>query len=191
MSESERPALPHLTTEFLQWLWWASERDEGRMDLGEEGGIVDVWVDQRLSFRGPGEDRARAVLTGENPSAALEARAALAGGKIVQDLQIGLRREGREYAAILRGPHLDVAAAKLPTECKGGEDEVLYERMFLYEDLFFVIRGLYRRFAAERTSPEWASVHLPAMRTWAAIGLDPAAAGASGGGEFDPDGYGG
>lgn len=175
MSEMERPALPHLTTEFLQWLWWASEREEGRMDLGEDAGVVDVWVDQRLSFRGPGEDRARAVLTGENPSAALEARAALAGGKIVLDLQIGVRREGREYSAILRGPHLDLAAAKLPTECKGGEDEVLYERMFLYEDLFFVLRALYRRFAAERASPEWGSVSLAAMREWAGLGLAPSA----------------
>lgn len=190
MSEVERPALPHLTTEFLQWFWYASEREEGRVDLGEEGGIVDFWVDQRLSFRGPGEDRARAVLTGENPSAALEARAAIAGGKVVQDLQIGIRREGREYAAILRGPHLDVAAAKLPTECKGGEDEVLYERMFLYEDLFFVIRALYRRFAEERASPEWATVHLPAMRAWAAIGLG-GLGGADSGSELDPHDVGG
>ena len=82
----------------------------------------------------------------------------------MQDLQIGVRREGREYATILRGPTLDVAAAKLPTECKGGEDEVLYERMFLYEDLFFVLRALYRLFARERASPSWATEHLPALR---------------------------
>ena len=169
-TEEQRPALPHLTTEFMLWLWWVSEREEGRLDLGDDAGVIDLWVDQRLSFRGPGEDRARAVLTGENPSAALEARAALAGGKVVQDLQIGVRREGREYATILRGPTLDVAAAKLPTECKGGEDEVLYERMFLYEDLFFVLRALYRLFARERASPSWATEHLPALRAWAAVG---------------------
>ena len=167
----ERAALPHLTTEFLVWAWFVSEREEGRMDLGPDIGVIDVWVDQRLSFRGPGEDKARAVLTGENPSGALEARAALAGGKVVQDLQLGLRRECREYAAIVRGAHFDEAAAKLPTECKGTEDEVLYERMYLYEDLMFMLRALYRRFAQERTAPEWQSDTLPAMRRWAAEGL--------------------
>jgi len=62
---------------------------------------------------------------------------------------------------------------------------VLYERMFLYEDLFFVIRALYRRFAQERTSPDWAGVHLPAMRAWAAAGLEAGAP------DLDPEGAGG
>lgn len=172
MTPDERPALPHLTTEFFSWIWYASEREEGRMDLGTDLGPVDFWVDERLSFRGPDEDKARAVLTGDNPSATLEARAALAGGKVVQDVRIGLRREGREYSLTIKGVHLDVAAAKLPAECKGAEDEVLYERMFLYEDLWFILRGLYRRFAAERASPDWASVHLPAMRSWASAARD-------------------
>lgn len=179
MSQEERAAQPHLTTEFLQWIWWFSEREDGRVDLGDNAGIIDLWVDQRLSFRAPGEDKARAVLTGENPSAALEARAALAGGKLVQDLQLGVRRDGREYRVVIRGANFDLAGLQLPAECKGEEDEVLYERMFLYEDIFFVLRCLYRRFAAERASPEWRTDFLPAMRTWAAVGraedrLDPA-----------------
>lgn len=176
MTADERPALPHLTSEFLLWLWYASERDQGRLELGGDEGWVDYWVDQRLAFRTPDEDKAKAVLTGDNPSATLEARAALAGGKIVQDLRLGLRRQGREYSLNLKGVHLDVAGAKLPTECKGGEDEVLYERMFLYEDLWFVVRCLYRRFATERASAAWASEHLPAMRAWA-----------QGGGAAEPD----
>lgn len=167
MSAEERPALPHLTSEFLVWLWYASERDQGRLELGGDEGSVDFWVDQRLAFRTPDEDKPKAVLTGDNPSATLEARAALAGGKIVQDLRLGLRRQGREYSLSIKGVHLDVAAAKLPTECKGGEDEVLYERMFLYEDLWFAVRALYRQFARERASADWASLHLPAMRGWA------------------------
>ena len=42
--------------------------------------------------------------------------------------------------------------------------------MYLYEDLMFVLRALYARFAAERASADWATVHLPAMRVWASIG---------------------
>ena len=101
-------ALPHLTAEFFVWLWFASEREGGTMDVGEGVGLIDFWVDERLSFRSPDEDKPRAVLTGENTSTSAEARAALASGKVVRDLQLHLRREEREYSVTLRGAHLDV-----------------------------------------------------------------------------------
>jgi hypothetical protein len=173
------PVLPHLTIEFYVWLWYASERDGGTMDLGEEAGICDVWVEERLSFRPPDEDRARAVLTGENASGSLEARAALASGKVVKDLQMHLRRDEREYTVTLRGPHLDLAGAKLPKHASDGEGELLYERMYLYEELWFLVRALYVRFAGERTASTWHTTVLPAIREWVQGGeaggdLDPA-----------------
>lgn len=160
------PALPHLSLEFFVWLWYASERDGGTMNLGDEAGVCDVWVEERLSFRPPDEDRARAVLTGENASGSLEARAALASGKVVKDLQLHLRREEREYTVTIRGPHLDIAGAKFPTHATDGEGELLFERMYLYEELWFIVGALYRRFAEERTASTWHSRALPSIRRW-------------------------
>ena len=160
------PTLPHLSLEFFVWVWYASERDGGTMNLGEEAGVCDVWVEERISFRPPDEDRARAVLTGENASGSLEARAALASGKVVKDLQLHLRREEREYTVTLRGPHLDLAGAKFPTHASDGEGELLFERMYLYEELWFIVGALYRAFARERTAGSWHSQTLPAMRRW-------------------------
>ena len=162
------PALPHLATEFFAWLWYASERDGGTFALGD-GSVFSFWVDDRLSFRLPDEDKARAVLTGESAAATLEARAALAGGKVVRDLRLALKREEREYAVTLRGIHLDLQGAKLPAELKAGDEaaEVLYERMFLVDELWFLVGALYKRFAEERTSAAWDTEHLPAMRSWA------------------------
>jgi hypothetical protein len=170
--ESGPPVLPHLSSEFFVWLWFAAERDGGQMNLGEDLGIVDAWVDERISFRTPNEDKVRAVVTGENTATALEARAALAGGKVVRDVQLHLRRAEREYQITLRGAHLDLAGARLPSHSPEGVDELLYERMFLYEELWHVVRGLYRRFAMERTAETWRSETLPAMRAW--IGGAPA-----------------
>lgn len=170
LGDVEDPVLPHLAAEFLQWLWWKSEAEEGRLDLrlGDELERVDVWVNERVALAQADESRRRAVLTGTNSASTLEARAALTGGKVVRELAIGLRRQGREYALTLKGAALWVTAAKLPTECKGSGDEVLYERMFLYEDLSFVLRALFRHFAAERTDAGWwTAVTAPAMRAWA------------------------
>ena len=166
MSEDVTPALPHLSTEFFIWLWFASERDGGSMMLGEHVGVVDVWVEDRLSFRGLEEERARAVVTGENTASSLEARAALATGKVVRDVQLHIRREEREYTVTLRGVNMDISA-KLPPHSGEGEDGLLYERMYLYEDLWFVIEGLYRRFALERTAASWPTT-LSGIRAWVA-----------------------
>ena len=197
------PLLPHLTPEFLTWLWCASERDLGTFPLGE-GAEVHAWVDDRLSFRTADDDRPRAVLTGENPAASLEARgdtptgshgpapplfadrgdgplpipeylvaqiearAALAGGKLVRDLRLGLRGEDREYALVIRGSNLDLAGARLPGMFKGTEDEALFDRMFLLEELRGLIRTLFVRFAEERTALTWQTETLPAMQAWVA-----------------------
>lgn len=167
-ADEGNPALPHLSVEFFVWIWFASERDGGTMALPENIGVIDVWVENRLSFRGLAEEKARAVVTGENASSSLEARAALAAGKVVKDIQLHLRREEREYSVTLRGVNLDISA-KLPPHSGEGEDGLLYERMYLYEDLWFILEGLYQRFALERTHPSWGAT-LGAIRGWVSGG---------------------
>jgi len=167
VSTNESPALPHLSAEFFVWLWYATEQAGGSMKLGEDPGVVEAWVDERLSFRAPDEDKVRAVMTGENTASAPEARAALLSGKVVRDLQLHLRREEREYSVPLRGVHLDLAGAKLPAHAADGAEALVLERMYLYEELWFLVGALYRRFAEERTAPAWRSETLPAIRVWA------------------------
>jgi hypothetical protein len=124
-------------------------------------------VDDRLSFRSAGEDKVNAVLTGDNPSTTPEARAALAGGKVLRDVRLALRRDDREYAVTLRGSGIQIAGAKLPALVKTGDPaEIIYERMFLYEELNWMVGAMFRRFAEERTSPGW-SGFADRMRAWA------------------------
>ena len=53
-------------------------------------------------------------MTGDNPAATLEARAALAGGKILQEIRVGIRRDDREYAPRRsRGPTAHVTGAEV------------------------------------------------------------------------------
>ncbi len=159
------PTHPHLTAEFFVWLWYAADRDGGNFNL-DGLGVVDMWVEDRLSFRVPDEDKARAVLTGDDTASSAEARAALASGKIVRDLQLHLRHEEREYSVTLRGVHLDLAGLKFPAHSAEGEDGLLYERMFLYENAYAIVTGLYRMFARERTDLSWHSHTLPQIRAW-------------------------
>ncbi len=161
----ESPRLSHLPSEFLCWTWYATERGLGSLDLGAAG-RVDLWVDDRLAFRTEMDEKPRTVITGENPSVAPEARAALAGGKLLGELRLGLRREDREYEFTLSGESLDLSRVKLPQMIKGGGEEELQERMYLYEELHYLLRSLLRRFAEERTAQTWHEETLPGMRAW-------------------------
>jgi hypothetical protein len=162
------PVPPHLTSEFYAWLWWSSEAREGVFDLGGEAGRVEVWLDDRLAFRNPNDNKVSALMTGENPSQTLEARAALAGGKVLQDLRIGLRRDDREFSVTLKGAVIDLQRAKLPQAVEGSGEESLYDRIFLYEELSFVLGALFRAFSDVRASDAWQDEVLPSIRQWVA-----------------------
>jgi hypothetical protein len=172
-SDEPTPVLPHLGAEFLLWLWYTSDRDGGVTVLDDDLGSVDYWVDTRLAFRAPDEGKAAAVLTGENPSAALEARAALAGGKVLRELRIGLRREEREFLVTLRAPSLDFVGVALPQVVQGGGEEALYDRMYLFDELHRLLVAFFKRFATARASAEWGTEIHPAIRNWVGASLDP------------------
>lgn len=160
------PTPPHLAGEFYVWLWWASEQREATFALGGDHGNVEVWVDERLAFRNPNDTKISAVMTGENPSATLESRAALLGGKVLQDVRLRIRRDDKEYSVTLKGPEMHLQRVKLPQVVDGGEEGAVYDRMFLYEQLCFIVSALFGEFARERMSDRWDGEILPSMQDW-------------------------
>ncbi len=161
-------ALPHLASEFFAWLWYTSERTGGQLTLqGEE---IRFWVDDLLAFRAPGQDRSRAVLTGDDAPRGAEARAALIGGKVLREIRLRVDLQDREYALTLRAPCLEVAGLVLPPMEGEGEDAAaaLHARMEALEEIWTVIARLYREFATVRTSDHWMDSVVPDLVDWLA-----------------------
>jgi len=158
-------SLPHLSTEFFTWLWWATEQGGGRLTVdGEE---IVVWVDDRMAFRLPSEDASRAVLTGADTARAAEAKAAMAAGKIIKELRIRLQWADREYGFTLKGSGLDVTGLVLPAlPDEGDEQDRLMVRMEAIEALWAVLGAIYRQFAAVRTGASWAEEVVPSIQAW-------------------------
>ena len=160
-------SLPHLSTEFFTWLWWASEQGGGRIDLdGEE---IILWVDDRLAFRLPSEDASRAVLTGADTARAAEAKAALAAGKVIKEVRLRIQWADREYGVTLKGARLDVGGLVLPPlPDDGDEQDRLMARMESIEALWAVLGALYQRFARVRVDEEWHTEIVPSVERWLA-----------------------
>ncbi len=170
-NEEGLPTPPHLSSEFYVWLWWESERNSARFELGEPMGQVEVWVDERLVFRRPGDTKVSAVLTGDDASTALESRAALAGGKVVEEIRLRIRRDDREYSVSLKGAAVAIQRAKLPPSGTDADESPLYDRMFHYEELEKVVAALFTVFAKARQDNNWESETLPKMKSWSQGGL--------------------
>jgi hypothetical protein len=164
--EDGLPILPHVAAEFYSWLWWRTEKDGGRFDLGDPIGGIEVWVDERLAFRRPGDGKISAVLTGDDAGTALESRAALAGGKLVDEIRLRIRRDDHEFVVTLRGGALGLHRAKLPDVVHESEDTAVYDRMFLYEELFQIVSALFAAYAKARLDPSWDDDVLPAWDAW-------------------------
>ncbi|MBM4393068.1 MAG: hypothetical protein FJ090_18245 [Deltaproteobacteria bacterium] len=167
---------PHVSADFYLWLWWKSEEENGKFAIDDGRGGVEVYIDDRIALRSTGEERPSAVLTGESPATTPEARAAVAGGKVPRDIRLYVRRDDRDYHVTLRGTRVSIAQAKLPAQVKSGDvAEVLYDRMFLYEELHWIVACLLRAFAAVRVTAAWREDLVPRMARWAT--LDEARAG--------------
>lgn len=161
------PIPPHVAGDFYLWLWWQSEELEGAFDLGGRVGRFDLWVEDRITFRNAGEDKIAAAVFGDMASESREARASLRSGKRINDLRLHLRRDDRDFVATLRGPQIDVFSAVLPFIVNHPDvASTYYDRLFLYEELQFVIGHLFEAYARSRTSEEWTTNHLPALRAW-------------------------
>ena len=165
------PIVPHIAPEFYTWLWYRSDQSGGVFDLeatgaGDAVGRIECWVDNRLAFRVPGDKKVSAVLTGDNPAESLEAKAALFGGKVLHEIRLRIKRDDRDFAVTLKGSEVHLTRVSLPQTLQESDEEAIYDRMFLYDELVFILRGLFQAFTAERLSSVWADETVPAMRAW-------------------------
>ena len=116
----------------------------------------------------------RAIITGENTAGALEAKAALSAGKVIQEIRLHMTVDEVEYGVTLKGPFLDLSGLKLPPlgleGDAGGDDRgTLLIRMSQYEEVWGYIGTLYRYFAALRTGDSWKEEYTR-IKKWLAEG---------------------
>ena len=159
-----------LGSEFLTWLWYASEVSDGRFML--DGEQVELRFEDLLVLESILADSQENTFKGGEPTRSEEARLALRLGKKVSRAKLKLRRGEREFAFTVRAANLDLSAIKLPAVLARSEEEAFYERFYLLEELDKTIQQLYLAFLARRLGPAWEGEILPALRAWVQQGPD-------------------
>jgi hypothetical protein len=165
----EREELVYLGREFLTWLVYHAEAEEGRFD--GEGDLADfaILLGGRVALRTPAGMVTDLTMKGPAPSSSPDLRYALAGGLAVKEADLRLEsgdRGDRAFTFALSAEHFDSKRVKLPALLTDEEDDRADERLALLEELDSSVKLAYRRFLEVRTRPTWARSVVPAMRAW-------------------------
>jgi len=159
-----------LGQDFLTWLWFASETEEGRFPL-EDGPACEIHPGERLVLSLPDDGRERVVCT--TPAVSLhEARTALRRGKRVEEMQLFVKIGENDYSLRLDASLWAFRGLRAPRQLRDPAEEQEADGLFL-EKMYFVERvsdcldAAYRRFLSQRLGAAWEADTLPAIKRWA------------------------
>jgi hypothetical protein len=125
-----------LGREFLTWLWYRSELQEGLFRLGEDR-TIEVWFDARLTLEALGDIKEQNVIKSESPTETEEARASLQTGKQVKEARLRVVYDQKQWTATIKADDLSLHGLKLPAVLSREEDDQVYERFDLLEEIAF------------------------------------------------------
>ncbi|GAB4252943.1 MULTISPECIES: hypothetical protein [Deferrisoma] len=155
--------------EFLTWLWFRIEEGGGEVPVPGLG-TATLWIEERLTLGSLETDSKENILKNGEVARSAEAAAALAVGKKVQEVRLGLSVNDREYEFTLRGDTFDLASGKIPpveADPDEGWHGTALVRLGLAREIWDVLDGLYREFVGLRMSSDWPQT-VAAMADWIA-----------------------
>lgn len=147
-----------LGREFLLWLWYRSETDDGLFDLGDRG-KAELWLEGKITLQSETE-RGVEVITCEGETSDMrEARFALAEGKEVRQATVRVAMGDNQWSFVLDAVWLNFRSFKSPKVLNDSREDpegLFYEKAYLIEEAVVAMDQVYASFLERRLSPDWA-----------------------------------
>ncbi len=164
------PAAPGIGLDFLTWLWFFCETEQGRLPAGAggQGEPYFLMIEGPLTFVVEGEGAHEAVLRKGMPLLSAEAKTALMHGKKLRRAKLTLARGDSQWSAAVDGLDFAFRSLKLPKIDAADAANHLQERFRLlheFSDTFY--RAFERFLDLRREAAAWERT-CTAMRAWIA-----------------------
>lgn len=157
--------------EFLTWLWFLTEKNQGSIDLSDQGKVVFIPDDKIVMELVDSAKPETVTILGEDADLE-EARISLKKRMLVREMKFRLRINDNEWSFGLNGEGLVFSSFKTPktgkVEKKEDLEGAILEKIFLYEQCINVVDTLFKRFIKQRISDDWTTKGIPSMRKWIA-----------------------
>ena len=157
-----------LGSEFLTWLWYQEELNEGQFQLEGELGAIELFFEDKLTMGSTEIDEQQDSFKGGKPTRSLEARSALKLGKMAISAKVRVIQGDQEWQCTIKAEPLMMSGIKLPEILTKDPQSQFFERMFLLEHLDRIYRNLYKQFLQIRLSKNWKDEYLLEIQDWVA-----------------------
>lgn len=143
-----------LGREFLLWLWYVSETRNGIISLPDSDDI-EILLEDRIILEAPYGQGNRHLLSGSEPATAPETAFALQMNNMPSELKLRVIRTAQAWAFSLRGDDLLLRSLRIPEVLSHQDDDYLYERIYLLEEMESILEKLWHTFLQTRISSQW------------------------------------
>ncbi len=157
-----------LGREFLLWLWYKSEAEDGIFDLGDKG-KAEVWLDGKITLQSENERGVETITCTGEALNMKEARFALAEEKEIRQATVKLGIGDNQWSFVLDSTWMNFRSFKTPRVVNDGKEDpdgVFYEKTFLIEEAIAAMDQIYSSFIERRISPEWMTEDRRAISRW-------------------------
>ncbi len=155
-----------LGKEFLTWLWFRTDLQEGLFTIEDGGPAAEIWFCDRIVLSAAGQGAEKVAVKTEDPSTCPECRSALRQGKKVEAARIRIVRAQREWSVTVKADTLALGSVKIPAVLTKEEDDKARERFTLLDQLDSMINALFREFIALRTDDTAWGHERASMQAW-------------------------
>ena len=155
-----------LGNEFLLWLWYVLERDEGEIKLADDS-IATVLLSRSLTLECPRGQTGHETISSEGPTRLPESRRAIRAGKLPRKMGMTVVRHDSQYDLSLQAETLAVGSARLPPPEEEQERPRQEARIDQIRHLIESLDLLYDAFGQVRCSEHW-SKELGKIQKWLA-----------------------
>ncbi len=153
-----------LGREFLTWLWYRTTQQDGIFELTE--GPIELWFDAQLTMESGRELKESSVVKAESPTETSEAHAALVTGKQVSLARLRIVSGQKQWTVTVKGDSLALSSMKIPALLSREDDDQLYERFMLIEELEDIVARLFEIFVTLRVEEDAWRKEVHAIRKW-------------------------
>lgn len=165
-----------LGREFLTWLWYFIDSNsentlEIKNTLKNPPLHVTLWVDDKIVLDSNSGSGHQHVMRGGDPSQSPEASVALATGKTVRELKLGVNIHGvGDFSTNLNASDLNPRSIQLPGDDNLGEEEASFlpahQRIKQISLLMNVVDFLFKTFIDQRISEKWLDDSQTEIKEW-------------------------
>lgn len=156
-----------LGTEWLTWLWYATQVESPSIATGKAGAVTVLFektVQMVCAFRLSGS----ATLNADSPTRLPESLVALSGGKLPVRAAMQIESKGNAFGFSVRGDAMTFSGIQLPPPEDANTARAVFEdRIAKLRDFIDASEGLYAAFLKRRLSSKWPQT-LSSMRAWIA-----------------------